>query len=32
VWLVDGQRLAYDSAACLAADLDHIETHRCCSC
>lgn len=32
VWLVDGQRLTYDCAACLAADLDRIETHRCCSC
>ena len=31
VWLVDGRRLAYDSAAGLAADLDRIETHRCCS-
>jgi hypothetical protein len=32
VWLVDGKRLTYDCAACLAADLDRIETHRCCSC
>lgn len=31
-WLVDGQRLTYDCAGCLAADLDRIETHRCRSC
>jgi hypothetical protein len=29
VRLVDGQRLAYDTAACLAADLDGIEARRC---
>jgi hypothetical protein len=29
VLLVDGQRLAYDTAACLVADLDGIEGRRC---
>jgi len=32
VCLADGQRLTYDTVTCLAADLEHIETHRCCSC
>ena len=30
VRLADGQRLMYDTADCLVAELDRIEAHRCC--